>query len=687
MSAPPDDELSTRIARRDLWRLLALARPHRRAFAACLLLALAATACELALPWLTKLGIDRAIAAPWREAAIAPDDPLAQRLAATGAVGIPGGMLLVPTAGLVERDAIELERRKLWSGRAFVELPAGEAPAATPLRVGGRDFLDLEALRALPAGERLRLRSEQARLVVLLAAAMIGALVLRFACTAWLSWMLQATGQRIIADLRRAVVARLLRLPAAAYDRESVGRLVTRATNDVGAVNELFTSVIVVVVRDVLLIVGGIALLLAIEWRLALVVIGCAPLVLAVAWAFRKRARDNFRDVRAALARLNGFLAESLAGWRTVQACAQEERMHARFQELNLGEFRVGLRQVVLNGWFMPLLGFTGAATAAAVLWAGGHGVSAGWLTLGGLVAFLGYVEIAFGPIRELAEKHNLTQAAVAAGERIFQILDRDPEEPGGDRAPAALGGIALQEVWFRYDEDAPWAVAGVTLAIAPGEQVALVGATGSGKSTIAGLLLRLHDPQRGRIVLGDGTPLASCRRAWLRTRIATVQQEVHLFAGTVVENVALFADLPRERIAAALAAVGADAVVARLPGGLDHRLSERGAGLSSGERQLLALARAVAHDPELLILDEATAHIDSASEQIVQQGIARLLAGRSALVVAHRPSTVRRCHRIVVLHHGRIAEEGDHDSLLARGGLYADLHRKLVAESALPDG
>jgi ABC-type multidrug transport system fused ATPase/permease subunit len=297
---------------------------------------------------------------------------------------------------------------------------------------------------------------------------------------------------------------------------------------------------------------------------------------------------------------------------------------------------------------------------------------------------------MAFAPIRDLAEKYNLTQAAVAAGERIFMVLDEPVERVTGSMRPVRLGTVTVSGVSFRYparraDTQTAWVLQDISFTVAPGERIALVGATGSGKSTLASLLVRVHDPDKGSIQ-ADGIDLRSCDREWLRSRIATVSQDVQLYAGTMAENLTLFRACDAGRLMRSAQLVHAEQVIARLPGGLDHRLGERGGSLSSGERQLIALARAVVHDPELLILDEATAHIDSRTEAVVQNGLRQLLIGRSAVIIAHRLSTIRTCDRILVLHHGRIVERGSHPELLAAGGRYAELHRQFVAEELVED-
>ncbi len=694
------DELALpgRIDGDDLWRLLARARPHRAVLGACLALALLATLGDLVVPWATKVVIDGALALPWR--AVDPPPELGARLTAGGALALADGGLLVDSSTLPKEIAQDLEVGHRWREQRYIELgaeaqvsagDAGLSAVAAPLTAGGRRFLEAGQLPGLNARARAQLCAPQLALLGNLALALTVVLVLRFGVNVALSRLLRSTGQRIVAELRAEVVGHLLRLPAAFFAAQPVGRLVTRATNDVAAVEELFTAVLITVVRDCLLIVGGVALLLVLDWRLALVVIACSPLVLAISWTFRARVRAVNRELRRRLSEVNSFIAESVSGWRTVQACTQEPAMIERFGAINQGEFLTGLRMMRLNGLFQPLIAFTGTLCAALVLLVGGHAVGWGWLSLGGLVAFFSYVEMAFAPIRDLAEKYNLTQAALAAGERIFALLEEAPEPVTGTLRPPHLGALTLEGVSFRYPVrsgggEPPWVLQDITLTLGVGERIALVGATGSGKTTLAGLLVRTHDPERGSICAG-GTDLRALERGWLRSRIATVSQEVHLYAGTLAENLTLFSPCAEERLLAATTLVHADTVIARLPGGLAHRLGERGGTLSAGERQLVSLARAVVHDPELLILDEATAHIDSRTEALVQDGLGRLLKGRSAVIIAHRLSTIRGCDRILVMHQGRIVEQGSHPELIARGGRYAELHRQFVAEEVLESG
>jgi ATP-binding cassette subfamily B multidrug efflux pump len=506
-------------------------------------------------------------------------------------------------------------------------------------------------------------------------------LVVRFVAGWVQTTVLQRAGLRLVADLRSRVAGHLLRLDAPYLESEPVGRLVTRASDDVAAIGESLAGVVVQLLRDVAVMIAVIVLLFTIDLRLALAVTAVLPVVAVVALAFQARSRAAFRAVRAASAEVNATAQERLSAVRTVQACVQEERCDADLAAANARDLEAQLHQVRTFAVFMPLMGFAGMAAGALVLWLGGLRVAEHHLSLGTLVTILAWVELLFGPVRDLAEKGHMLQGAVAAAERVVGILGRPAEGRGGDAVPPRQGVVEFRQVWFAYPgadgvpaadrDDAAWVLRDVSFAIAPGEQIAVVGPTGAGKSTLVGLLLRLHDPQRGAILV-DGVDVRAWDRQALRRRLAPVLQDCLLLAGTIGGNLAV-AGAPADP--RALEAVGAGAILDRL-GGLDAPVAARGANLSAGERQLVALARCAAADPAVVVLDEATAALDSATERDVQQATARTLAGRSALIIAHRLATVRHVHRIVVLAAGSVVEHGSHDGLMAAGGTYAEMVR-----------
>ncbi len=518
-----------------------------------------------------------------------------------------------------------------------------------------------------------------------LAALFLGATILIFVfryvqalVTTWL-------GQRVMYDLRTRIFRKLQELDLAFYDRNPVGRLMTRITSDVETLNELFSSGVVTVFGDLFILFFIVAAMLRMDAELALVSFSVLPLVVYAAFLFRSRIRSAYRDIRVRLARLNAFLQERFTGIRVVQLFNREEAAHGIFRTLDNDYLVAHLRSITAYALFFPVIQLFTSIALALIIWYGGLSMIEGAVTIGVLAAFLDYARQFFRPIQDLSEKYNLLQGAMASSERIFRLLDREPgiRSPAAPRTlpPGTTGEIRFEKVWFAYGDE--WVIRDLSFAVAPGEKLAIVGHTGAGKTTIINLLMRYYEPQRGRIFL-DGEPIDKLRLEDLRERIGLVLQDIFLFSRSVAYNVRLGAEsIGDDDVKAALDAVGAGDFVGRLPRKTGEPLGERGTRLSVGERQLLSFARALAFDPAVLVLDEATSSVDSEIEARIEEATGRLLRGRTSLVIAHRLSTVQGSDRILVMHRGRLVEEGKHNELLARGGLYRRLHELQLAGTA----
>ena len=501
--------------------------------------------------------------------------------------------------------------------------------------------------------------------------------------------LLNTIGQRVMYDLREQLFGKLQTIEVAFYDANPVGRLITRLTTDVDALNELFTSGLVEVLGDVVLIAGALGMMFYFNWRLALVSLTVVPLLVAATAWFRRGAREGFRQVRTKIARLNAFTQEHISGAQTVQLFNREEKALGQFSDINAAHLKANIDTIFYYAVFYPLVNLISAIGIAAIVWYGGGKVIQNAITVGTLVAFLQYTQRLWQPIQDISDKYNVFQAAVVASERVFRLLDTpdritSPEHP---RLPAtgarAVGRIEFRDVSFAYkDED--WVLKDVSFTVAPGESVAFVGATGSGKTTITNLLMRFYDIQRGKILL-DGVDIRDWDLRRLRENFAVVLQDVFLFSGDVAGNIRLGAEaIDEARVEWAAREVRAAGFIEKLPHRYATKVWERGAGLSVGQKQLISFARALAFDPRILILDEATSSIDTETEQLIQRAIERLMADRTALVIAHRLSTIQRVNKIIVLHKGEIREMGNHQELLARRGIYYKLYQLQYKEQSL---
>jgi ATP-binding cassette subfamily B multidrug efflux pump len=521
----------------------------------------------------------------------------------------------------------------------------------------------------------------------LVAALYVATLAGTFGLSFGQTWVMNVMGQKIMYDLRLEIFRHLQKLDVAFFDRNPVGRLMTRVTTDVDALNELFTAGVISIFGDLCTLFGIVVILFVMNYKLALVIFSVLPLLFLVTFVFKIKVRDSFRRVRAAIARINAFLQENITGTAVIQIFGQEEKRATRFEKINREHLDANLQSIFYYAVFYPLLELVGALAVALIVWYGGMQVFAGTLTLGALVAFIQYSDRFFRPISDLSEKYTILQSAMASSERIFKLLDTVPSiaaPHGGDADGIRVGDIEFRDVSFEYNPG-ELVLHNVSFRIKPGERVALVGATGAGKSTIIALLSRFYDVTEGAILI-DGKNVREYEPQSLRRGIGVVLQDVFLFSGSVADNISLGDDAISEaQIRQAAETVHADGFIRQLERGYQTRVGERGSSLSVGQKQLLAFARALVRDPRILVLDEATSSIDTDTELLIRDALERLLRGRTSIVIAHRLSTVQNADRILVLHRGRVRESGTHQELLRMKGIYWKLFQLQYKDQLLP--
>lgn len=682
-------------------RIFRYVRPYRSLLAVAALALVFTTVGELVLPVLVQRTVDDALVASWAAVdASALGDP---RLG--GFVPPAGGpaanryfarksdLAAMKTA---DRAALEdaglLDRgpyyRTAWAGGADA-LPAAIRADVASHRDGGGAALDgpildngwfvapeayVQALspadaRVLRAADSAAVRRNGAFFFMLLA----GVLLATFAQ----AWTTSLIGQRVMKDLRMDLFRRTASQSLAFLSRQPVGRLVTRLTSDVETINEFFTSVVVSFIKDFSVMAGVLAVLFALSPRLAAVTVLSLPPVLLLTSISRRKARDAFRRQRTWLSKVNAYIAEHIAGVAVVKLFGRERACAAEFGLRNGELMKANLGEMYVYATFRPLIEFFSATSTAIVLYYGAGLHSGGLISLGTLIAFVNLVRMFYAPLQDISEKYTILQSAMAGGERVFKLLDADERVPDLATRPMPTpprGRIEFDHVWFAYKGE-EWVIRDLSFAVEPGQTVAIVGYTGAGKSTVGSLLTRLWDVQKGEIRL-DGIPIRDLPLAGLRSSVRPVMQDVFLFSGTVAANIDLGLGLDRAAIEAAARAVRADAFIEKLPAGYDDRLGEGATTLSSGQRQLLSFARVVAHDPAIVMLDEATSSVDTETEALVQSGLSALMKGRTTIAIAHRLSTIKHADAILVLSEGRLAESGDHDTLIAKRGIYYNLYR-----------
>jgi len=673
-----------------LRRLTRYAYPYRKVILMALALTLLITVMDLSLPYLSKVAIDRYILATWHRVALASLDPSArEEIAKTLGHALEQSQddryAFISHEDLKRLDPVlvhKLKNNAILSDKGFCRVSPTSEPIPLEqerdvLRDGSR-MVPFEKVNAMKPDDILKARAKDMDGLTRIGLILLVFLVVSFGLSYGETYVLELIGQKIMQDIRLDLFGKMQSQALSFFDRHPVGRLVTRVTNDVENLNEMFKSVTITVFKDIFILTGILVVLLYLNWKLALVCFALLPFIFGLTLLFSFLAREAFRELRAKVAKINAFLQERITGMRIVQLFATEDFQKKTFAGINHENYLAGMKQIRVFAVFMPVMDLFLSFAVALLIWHGGGKVISEQLSLGALVAFLSYIQMFFRPIRDIAEKYNIMQSAMASTERIVEFLDHQEEisEPEHPEKPGRVQGhLRFDQVTFGYREEVP-VLRDVSFEVKPGEMVAIVGATGAGKTTVVNLIERFYDPLQGRVLL-DGVDLRRWPGKDLKKNIGLVMQDVFIFSGSLSGNV-LLGDDPAgsEALERAVTQANARAFIQKLPKGMEQEIGEEGSNLSAGERQLLSFARALAHDPKVLILDEATSSVDPETERLIQEAILTMTRKRTTLVIAHRLSTIRRADRILVMHHGKIREQGTHEELMAMKGVYYKLNR-----------
>ena len=678
-----EDAAGGKLYDRDLIRrLLRYVKPHRRLIFLAMFFMVVTAGIELLIPYITKVGIDNYLAKLYQIYS-APAEVCTEFVESsqdtTDFIPVSADTLLLVRKAALDRmdpaERVEMEEEGSLSRETYYLFPEDRYSGQTGEIMDGYWLVLETELSSVPLSVIVDVRGGDIAGISRLAW-LLGLLILVSLAAGYGHVMtLVIAGQRSMFDVRTELFRHIQKLSLNFYSQNPIGRLVTRVTNDIEALNEMFTAVLVNLVKDVILIVGTAIILFLLNWRLALVSLAVTPIFIIVTVIFRVKARGAYRAVRKFLSKLNSRLSEDLSGIKIVQVFRQEKRRRDEYQETNRNYFQANMKQMVIFGVFRPLIEITASVGIALVLVYGGGSVLKGGLTIGALVAFISYVRQMFQPLADISQKYNIMQSAMAAGERIFGILDTEPEIADKPSAmdTTLTGVIEFDNVTFSYEKDKK-VLRHVSFKVESGKSVAIVGPTGAGKTSIISLLCRFYDVDSGRILL-NGTDLRDLPVKTLRESISIVLQDAFIFSRSIEDNIRLGQDLTREQVLKAADMVQVTPFIEKLPEGFDTVMAERGATLSTGQKQLICFARALAHDPRILVLDEATSNVDPATEQLIQNAIDVLMKNRTSIVVAHRLSTIQKADQILVIDDGRILERGNHQELLARRGIYYNLY------------